>query len=188
MNGTTKVLIADGPQPVYKPCIRWLIRQDEEPVLAIEEACFLWDSWTQQELRSILCRRDAIGQVLEVGERVLGYMVYLLQPDSLELIRLAVDPLFWGRGGGRLLVEKLATKLSSFRRRSIGVTVPETEVRAQLFFRALGFAAESVVRGRDGEDGVRMRYHLEVGGCAGCGAKFYTLDAAHDHECPCDEG
>ena len=58
---------------------------------------------------------------------------------------------------------KLISKLSSHRRTRITLEVRETNLPAQLFFRAQGFRALRVLRGYyedSGEDAFLMQYHL----------------------------
>ena len=60
------------------------------------------------------------------------------------------------------MVAKLVGKLSSHRRTRIGLQVRETNLPAQLFFRALDFRAVEVVREcyeDTGEDGYRHAVH-----------------------------
>ena len=57
------------------------------------------------------------------------------------------------------MIGKLVSKLSSHRRTRLAVTVRESNLAAQLFFRANGFTANEVDRGAfadSGEDGYVM--------------------------------
>jgi ribosomal-protein-alanine N-acetyltransferase len=82
----------------------------------------------------------------EFDERVVAYMIYELHKNRLHVLNFAVDAEFRRRGVGRLMVGKLVVKLSQQRRSRILLEVRESNVAAQLFFRACGFKAVSVLR------------------------------------------
>ena len=66
-------------------------------------------------------------------------------------------------GVGAQMVAKLISKLSSHRRTRITLEVRETNLYAQLFFRAQGFRAVRVLRSYyddSGEDAFLMQYQL----------------------------
>jgi ribosomal-protein-alanine N-acetyltransferase len=66
-------------------------------------------------------------------------------------------------GVGAQMVAKLISKLSSHRRTRITLEVRETNLPAQLFFRAQGFKAVRVLRAYyedSGEDAFQMQYRL----------------------------
>lgn len=132
------------------PTIRWMLRHDLEAVLAIERASFEFP-WTEQEFVGRLRRRNTIGLVVEARdhaghERVVGYLLYELHAGRFRVVNVAVDPAARRRGLGRQLLQKLIGKLDPRGRRCVRLEVRETNVAAQLFFRALGFRAVHVLR------------------------------------------
>jgi ribosomal-protein-alanine N-acetyltransferase len=140
--------------------VRYMIRRDFPEAVAIESASFM-RPLSQDEMLARLRRRNCIGMVAEHGERVVGFMIYGLYKDRLELIDLAVDPGSRRMAVGRQMVAKLADKLRYHRRPRIALEVNETNLAAQLFFRAQGFRATGVLRGADpetGDDSYRMQY------------------------------
>lgn len=140
--------------------IRWLIRRDMPEVLAIERGCFP-EPWREEDFIAHLRQRNIIGMVAELGERVMGYMLYELHHGHLSIINFAVDQWHYRRGIGSQMVAKLVSKLSSHRRQRIFLEVCECNLGAQLFFASQGFRALRVVRGRFGdEDAYRMAYRL----------------------------
>lgn len=153
------------PAPAQAPAlvhIRWMIRRDESQVMQIEQLSFD-QAWTWDDFQQCLRQRNCIGMVAEIGDQVVGYMIYELHKHELHLLNLAVHPARRHRSIGRQLMEKLASKLSSHRRRAITVDVRETNLPAQLFFRACGFRAVKVRRGLyedTGEDAIAMIYGL----------------------------
>ena len=80
--------------------IRWMIRRDMPEVLAIEHAGFEFP-WCEEEFLRVLRQRNCIGMVAELGERVVGFMIYELHKSKLNILDFAVHPEFRRQGGGR---------------------------------------------------------------------------------------
>jgi ribosomal-protein-alanine N-acetyltransferase len=140
--------------------IRWMIRRDMPEVLQTEQACFEY-SWTEEDFLRCLRQRNCIGMVAEQGEKVVGFMIYELHKSKLHILNFAVHPAYRRIGVGAQMVAKLISKLSSHRRTRITLAVRETNLPAQLFFRAQGFKAVRVLRGYyqdSGEDAFLMHY------------------------------
>ena len=142
--------------------IRWMIRRDMPEVLQTEQQSFEF-AWTEEDFLRCLRQRNCIGMVAEQGEKVVGFMIYELHKAKLHILNFAVNP-SWRRGGvGGQMVAKLISKLSSHRRTRITLEVRETNLAAQLFFRAVGFKASRVLRSfyeDSGEDAFLMQYRL----------------------------
>lgn len=135
------------PKQVYGPHIRWMIRRDLlEAVIPMEKLCFS-DPWTEEEFIRCLRERNVIGMVCEINEEVVGYMIYELVKTRLHVLNFAVDPAHRRDGLGRMMVERLESKLCYQRRNRITLNVRETNLDAQLFFRACGFRCDKVIRG-----------------------------------------
>ena len=134
-----------SPRQQVRVHIRWMIRRDMPEVLDIEQRSFEFP-WSEEDFIRCLRQRNCIGMVAEHDERVVGFMIYELHKTRLHLLNFAVAPEFSRRGVGTQMVEKLIGKLSSQRRTRITLEVRETNLSAQLFFRASGFRAVSVLR------------------------------------------
>ncbi|QDV37307.1 ribosomal protein S18-alanine N-acetyltransferase [Tautonia plasticadhaerens] len=142
--------------------IRWMIRRDMPEVLAIEHASYDFP-WCEEEFLRVLRQRNCIGMVAECGERVVGFMIYELHKTRLQVLNLAVAPEARRTGVGRQMVGKLVGKLSSHRRTRIALQVRESNLQAQLYFRALDFRAVEVLREHyedTGEDAYSLQYIL----------------------------
>jgi ribosomal-protein-alanine N-acetyltransferase len=142
--------------------IRWMIRRDMPEVLQTEQESFEY-SWTEEDFLRCLRQRNCIGMVAEQGERVVGFMIYELHKAKLHILNFAVHPQYRRGGVGAQMVAKLISKLSSHRRTRITLEVRETNLPAQLFFRAQGFKAVRVLRSfyeDSGEDAFLMQYRL----------------------------
>jgi [ribosomal protein S18]-alanine N-acetyltransferase len=125
--------------------IRWMIRRDMADVLAIETDSFEFP-WCENDFLRCLRQRNCIGMVAEYENRVVGFMIYELHKSRLHILNFAVSSRFRRSNVGAQMVKKLIGKLSSQRRNRILLEIRETNLAAQLFFRACGFRAVSVLR------------------------------------------
>jgi ribosomal-protein-alanine N-acetyltransferase len=142
--------------------IRWMIRRDMPEVLATEAESFEFP-WTEEDFLRCLRQRNCIGMVAELGEKVIGFMIYELHKNKLHILNFAVHPDYRRSRVGAQMTAKLIGKLSSHRRTRITLEVRETNLVAQLFFRAQGFRAVRVMRNffeDSGEDAYLLQYRL----------------------------
>ena len=84
--------------------------------------------------------------VAEHDDRVVGFMIYELHKTRIHVLNFAVARDHRRLGVGSQMIAKLIGKLSSQRRSRIVLEVRERNLPAQLFFRANGFRAVSVLR------------------------------------------
>jgi ribosomal-protein-alanine N-acetyltransferase len=145
--------------------IRWMIRRDMPEVLGIEAECFEFP-WLEDDFIRCLKQRNCIGMVAEYDDRVVGFMIYELNKTRIHVLNFAVAANERRRGVGSQMLAKLIGKLSVQRRSRIALEVRETNLPAQVFFRANGFRAVSVLRDYyedTPEDAYLMqyRYHPE---------------------------
>ena len=142
--------------------IRWMIRRDMPEVLRIEHASHDYP-WCEEDFLRCLRQRNCIGMVAELGEKVVGFMIYELHKTKLHILNFSVHTEHRRAGIGSQMAEKLVSKLSSHRRTRIVTEVRESSLDAQLFFRTAGFRAIGVSREffpDTGEDAYVMEYHL----------------------------
>jgi ribosomal-protein-alanine N-acetyltransferase len=150
------------PKEQVKVHIRWMIRRDMPEVLRAEQESFEY-AWTEEDFLKCLRQRNCIGMVAEHAEKVIGFMIYELHKTKLHVLNFAVHPDCRRTGVGRQMAGKLVGKLSSHRRTRITLAVRETNLPAQLFFKALEFRAVRVLRGYyedSGEDAFLMQYRI----------------------------
>lgn len=140
--------------------VRWLIPRDVPEVMEIDRRAFpARHRWTEPELLMALRQRNCIGMVAEHGDMVVGFMVYELQKQRIDLLKLAVHPEFQRQHVGRQLMRKLQGKLSAGRRQAIEVRVPDGNLDGHLWLRAMGFRAVEVERrGFGREDAYVFRF------------------------------
>lgn len=139
------VRIADSPK--VTTYLRWMIRRDIPAMLAIENANFEFP-WSEDDFSRCLRQRNAIGMSAmdDANEKLFGYMIYELHKGRLHILNFAVHAAMHRKGIGAAMVKKLAGKLSPQRRSRIMVEVRETNLDAQLFFRAMGFRCVDTLR------------------------------------------
>jgi [ribosomal protein S18]-alanine N-acetyltransferase len=165
--------------PDAPPIIEWLIEKQLPQVLEIDHASFD-DHWTEADYRRLLRQKNVIGMsCCESDGRVVGFYVYELHRDKIQLLRLAVAPDARRYGIGRQMVGRLFMRLSGLpgvrcQRSVLALFIRETNLAGQLFFRSCGFRSPSmgVISGhyRDGEAAyVMTRRHGSDGAAAACG-------------------
>ena len=140
--------------------IRWMIRRDMSSVLDIEKECFEF-AWSEEDFIRCLRQRNCIGMVAEREDDVVGFMIYELHRNRLHVLNFAVRSGTRRRGVGSAMIDKLVGKLAFQRRNRIVLEVRESNLSAQLFFRACGFRAISVLRDfyeDSAEDAYLMQY------------------------------
>ena len=142
--------------------IRWLIRRDMPEVLAIEQSSFR-QPWSEEDFLGHLRQRNCIGMVAEHNQQIVGFMIYELHKARLQLLNFATGVDFRRLGVGLQMVNKLVDKLSQQRRQEILLEVRESNLEAQLFFKAQNFQAVRVMRAHyddTTEDAYVMRYRI----------------------------
>jgi ribosomal-protein-alanine N-acetyltransferase len=139
--------------------VRWMIRRDMPEVLEIEERCFGFDAWTEEDFIRFLRQRNCIGLACEVDDTVIGYSIYELRPKSIMLLNFAIHPDHQRRGVGTTMMKKLQQKLSYDRRRRLWCEVSEHNTEAHLFLKSCGLVATKVLR--DFYAGNQDAYHFE---------------------------
>ena len=143
--------------------VRWMIRRDMPEVLSIEQEGFEFP-WSEEDFTRCLRQRNCIGMVAEYADSVVAFMIYELHRSRLHMINFAVMRSHRRLGIGTQMLRKLVAKLAPERRNRIVLEVRETNLPAQLFFRAHGFRATSVLKDfyqDTAEDAYLMHFCLE---------------------------
>jgi len=133
------------PDTPYTPPMRWMILRHMKEVLDIEFERFEFP-WDKRDFVDALRQRNCMGMVAQRDDKVLGYMVYELYKHKLTLLNFAVAFDANRQGVGRMMMETLQNKLSRRWKRMIVLHVRESNLSAQLFFKAMGFTATKVLR------------------------------------------
>jgi ribosomal-protein-alanine N-acetyltransferase len=140
--------------------LRWLLPRDLPDVLDIEAKSFAFP-WNEEDFMRCLRHDHCVCVVAESDEQVVGFMVYELNRTQARIFNLTVAPCYRRHGVATRMLKNLIDKPSFQRRRWISLVVRETNLAAQLFFRAHGFRAVSILRQfytEKSEDAYLMRY------------------------------
>ncbi len=114
-------------------------------------------------LAQLLRDRRVIGNVAEMDGRIVGAVIYSLDPDRLHVHKLAVDPRYQGCGIGRKILNRLKGKLGP-RRPRLTLNCRESNLAAQQFYRANRLKAVEIRWGYytdTGEDAYAFEYRWE---------------------------
>lgn len=157
------------PNPGYiKPIVsqlRWMVKSDMDQVMGIETHTYPEDqAWTQEEFLKVLRRKECIGMVAEWRGAIVGYTVYGLTDQKIEILNLTVHPDLLRRGIGTTMLSKLKSKLYARKSRTkIQLNIRESNTGGQVFFRERGFLWVKTRNrfygtGPAAEDAYRMEY------------------------------
>lgn len=120
--------------------IRWLIRRDMPDVLRIEQESYV-EPWSEEDFLNALRQRNCIGMVCESEKRILGFMIYELFKDRIDVLKMAVEHQSRRLGVGTSMVDRLSAKLHNQRRRCAKLVVSDSDLHAHLFLKSCGFSA-----------------------------------------------
>jgi [ribosomal protein S18]-alanine N-acetyltransferase len=143
--------------------VRCMKLADMPAVVAIEADSHL-DPWSEEDFLKALSNTNCIAMVAESGNTVIGYIVYLFQKNSIKIINMAVYPKCQRHGVGERIIDNIKAKCA--RRGGVAcLDVRETNLPAQLFFKAQGFKATKVIRDAyeddpDHESAIRMVFEM----------------------------
>lgn len=138
--------------------IRWLVNHDHPEVLAIEHQT-AESPWDGEAMNEVLRGRNVIGMVAHDQDRIVGFMIYEMEPTRINVLRFAVDEFARRLGVGTVMMDKLKRKLDPVKRQSLWFDVPDTNTVAHLFLRANGLTATMQRAEKPGErDTYRFRW------------------------------
>ena len=135
-------------------------------VIALERELFPDDAWTP-EMFAAEFAQPATGRlylVAEEGNALIGYagMMFTGGPQA-DVVTLAVDPAYWGRGTGTALLTALLDEAGNRGCAEVLLEVREDNPRARQLYSRHGFTEVGIRRGYyqpSGVDAVVMRKAL----------------------------
>ncbi len=139
-------------------------KHDIEDLAAIDNKVFgSLDCWRPVDFETAYRERNVICLTLvDDASEIRGYVVYRVFRTRYDILRFAVESPARRKGYGRLLIDKVRSKLSVAHRR-VCVIVSERDLEAQRFLRHLGFRGVSVLPGYfHGRDGYRFVYRYRL--------------------------
>lgn len=152
---------------------RYATLDDLKKILLIDR-CYqpetMGGKWRSKDFKQVLSAEDMAILFSEAGGIAAGFVVIEIIGKHLEIHRLAVEPILLRCGVADSLVHNLKKLMSINGVRRLGVDVPESNLKAQQFFRAQGFKAKLPIhRTKDG-DVYRFTYTFAdlIGGRKSC--------------------
>lgn len=110
--------------------------------------------WGEGEFEAMLTERNTLVHRLRLGRRILGFAVSRIGADEAEILSIAIDPAWRGRGLSRELLFTHLGHLAGRGVRAIFLEVEENNQPARRLYERAGF---SIV-------GRRERYYRQPGG------------------------
>lgn len=147
-------------RPPLKTKIRWAVKIHLPAMTDIEEASS--DTpWTRDDFVRNIRRANCIPLVAEHQGVVAGFAVVTLQSHRINILNMAVSPDCRHRKVGTQLIENIKDKLSSQRRSTVNIVIPETRMAGAMFLAAMGFRSSLERDYFPGEDGIAFVYERE---------------------------
>lgn len=134
---------------------------DCQAVADLEKDCFS-DPWSIKAIEETCSRRDFIGLVLEEDGKVQGYVGCLFAFDQADVLLIAVNPTYRGKGYGKLLLEKALGVLKINQVKNVFLEVRKSNLVARSCYEGRGFKEIAVRKGyySDGEDAIIMEKEI----------------------------
>lgn len=147
--------------------IRWLDDDkptDPEPVhvSAISQRCLGLEGLSPKFVRQFADSTDHIPKVILCGDKVVGYIFYVLYRHVIIVESFAIDPDHQRQGYGKRLLRHLIQALPGLRRRIIAIEIPERALAAQLCLKSVGFRWDRTLK-RGGREVYVMKYTRRPG-------------------------
>lgn len=146
--------------------LRPAVEADLNQVVQIERSSFA-DPWTEESFRRLLGGHPAIFQVIECPPdfRVAGYVIAFAVGEDAELLNVAVEPKFRGKGLAGQMLDAVLMELGGRGVRTAFLEVRESNSAARALYGSRGFTEIGRRRNyyrRPVEDALVMRRILEV--------------------------
>ena len=134
---------------------------DVERINQIEQASFS-DPWSKDSLEGITNAANFYGLVIEEVGEVIGYIGACSVLDEGEILLVAVDKAFRGKGLGKALVNSLLKAYEDNGVKKVFLEVRKSNLPAKACYEKCGFIkiAERARYYRDGEDAIIMEASL----------------------------
>jgi [ribosomal protein S18]-alanine N-acetyltransferase len=126
----------------------------DAPRLAELHGASFHRGWGESEFESMLAERNTLVHRLRLGRKIIGFAVSRFAADEAEILSVAVDPAYRGRGLSRDLLLTHLGHLAGRGVRTIFLEVEENNQPARRLYESAGF----MVVGR------RERYYQQPGG------------------------
>jgi ribosomal-protein-alanine acetyltransferase len=120
--------------------LRPAVEADLPEIVRIERSCFA-DPWSEESFRRLLAVQPAIFQVIESEpeRRIAGYAIAFAVGEDGELLNVAVEPDFRGKGLAGQMVDALIIELAARGVRATFLEVRESNGAARGLYGSRGF-------------------------------------------------
>ena len=136
---------------MYEIKTRYITRDDMDRIHEI-------DHESKDDIAHILKGQEIINGMVAVNDTddVIGFCIYSLEnPETFNILHLAVDERFYRQGIGLKLIDRMKSKLND-KRNVLEYNVPESYLAMHLFLKAMKFKAK-VIRNQE-EDIFKFTY------------------------------
>lgn len=143
--------------------LRAWMEEDLPKIAEMEKRCFPSDAWTEAMLADTLKMPYQWSFLVEDGGQVCGYACLLSLFDTAEVLNIAVDVDFRGKGIAVKLMTAMHEKAKELGAERMMLEVRASNVVAISLYRKFGYEKISVRRGyyADGEDAEIMEMRFE---------------------------
>jgi ribosomal-protein-alanine N-acetyltransferase len=135
---------------------------DLDEIMAIERASFPFP-WSPrfflQEIQ-VPCARSVLAQA---DGKIVGYVLFWVLPDEVDIHNIAVRSEYRRRGIGRMLLQQVVAAARKRQSNRVTLEVRKSNIAAQTLYRSAGFAMTGVRKGYysdNGEDALAMAFEM----------------------------
>jgi ribosomal-protein-alanine N-acetyltransferase len=136
-----------------KPSVEAATARNAARLAQIHAASF-HRGWGESEFEAMLAERNTLIHRLQLGRKLIGFIVSRIGADEAEILSVALDPNQRGRGLSRELLLTHLGHLAGRGVRTVFLEVEENNQPARRLYEHAGFATV----------GRRERYYLQPGG------------------------
>jgi [ribosomal protein S18]-alanine N-acetyltransferase len=139
-----------------------MVPDDLDEVMAIESASFRhpWSSRFFLEELHAPCARSIL---VRVGGKIVGYVLFWLLPEEVDIHNIAVHAEYRRRGLGKALLQQVVDQARGRDSSRVILEVRVSNIPAQKLYESVGFLIKGVRKGYysdDGEDALIMALEL----------------------------
>ena len=141
-----------------------MVPADLDEVMAIEQTAFRhpWSSRFFLEELQVACAQSVLA---EVNGKIVGYVLFWLLPQDVDIHNIAVHTEFRRHGIGHVLLQQVVEQARSRNSSRITLEVRVSNVPARKLYESLGFVTKGLRKGYysdDGEDALMMALELDT--------------------------
>jgi len=139
-----------------------MVPADLDEVMAIERTSFRhpWSSNFFLEELQVACARSIVAQV---NDKIVGYVLFWLLPEEIDIHNIAVHTGFRRQRIGQTLLQQVIEQARSRNSARVTLEVRVSNIAAQKLYDSVGFVSQGLRKGYysdDGEDAVVMVLEL----------------------------